>query len=79
MSKLEKSGAEFRKKEIARNEFDGNDEYSVSHPNAMSDGDEKGKGMNNCQAGSLTDIKTRQKQIASNKYNSNREYNDSTA
>ena len=79
MSRLEENSVQYRKKEIARNSYDSNDEYSVSHPNALSDGDEKGKGEKNKSVGGATDIKERNEQIARNRYNKNREYNDSTA
>lgn len=59
---------EFRQKNITRNEYDKNDEYETGHPNAISDGDELGKGLNNNDAGSATDIKSRKKSIAKNKY-----------
>lgn len=34
-------------------------EYSATHPNALSDGDEKGKGLKETTIGSETDIQTR--------------------
>lgn len=41
---LEKSGIEERNTEIIRNDYNKNEEYSAIHPNAISDGDIKGKG-----------------------------------
>lgn len=79
MSRLEEQSVQYRKREIARNDHDFNDEYSGTHPDALSDGDEKGKGEKNGSIGSATDIKERNQQIAKNRYNYNREYNDSTA
>ena len=79
MSRLEEISEQFRKREIVRNDHDQNDQYSGTHPDALSDGDEKGKGDNNGQVGGLTDIKTREAQMVRNKFNVNRPYDDSTA
>jgi hypothetical protein len=79
MSKLEDISVPFRKKLVAKNDFDFNDEYNVGHADALSTGDEQGKGEVNNQVGNATDIKTRQKLAAKNKYNWNKEYNDATA
>jgi hypothetical protein len=48
----------------------------VTHPNAISDSDEKGKGDNNGVVGSLSDINNRTKSVAFNKYNGNKNYPD---
>jgi len=74
MSNLEKISVEFRKKEVARNDFDKNDEYGLGHADALSDGDEHGKGEKNSQVGGATDIKSRETAAAKNKYNINRPY-----
>lgn len=79
MSRLEGISLPIRKKHIARNEYDLNDEYVVGHANALSTGDERGKGLVDDQVGGTTDIKTRETSMARNKYNRNREYNDATA
>ena len=79
MSKLEDISVSFRKREITRNTYDQNNEFNGSHPNALSDGDEKGKGDKGGSVGSATDIKMRKDAEARNKFNKNREYNDSTA
>jgi len=79
MSKLEDVSAPFRKIEIARNDYNYNDEYNAGNPDALSTGDEQGKGENNGSVGSSTDIATRKKLIAKNKFNYNREYNAGTA
>jgi hypothetical protein len=42
----------------------------------MSDGDERGKGENNGQVGSLTDINKRNDLVASNKYGEKKRYPD---
>lgn len=77
MSKLEEMSVEYRNKLIAKNTYNTNDNYSTTHPNAISDGDNKGKGENNNSVGSLTDIQTRESLITKNKYNKNDPYNES--
>ena len=79
MSRIEDKSLPFRKQNVARNSYDNNDEYNVGHSNALSDGDELGKGEVNGQIGGLTDIKTREKSMAKNMFNKNREYNVGTA
>jgi len=79
MSRLEDVSLPFRKKLVAKNEYDENDKYEVGHANALSTGDEKGKGDVNNEVGGLTDIKQREKLATKNKFNKNREYNDATA
>jgi hypothetical protein len=77
-SNLSRISVEFREREIARNEYQDGDQYYAGHPNALSDGDEKGKGETNT-IGSKTDIQTRQKLIAKNDYSLNNPYNISNA
>lgn len=79
MSRLEDISKQYREREVVRNDHDFNDEYSGTHPDALSDGDEKGKGEKNGSIGSATDIKTREQQIVRNKFNNNKPYDDSTA
>ena len=79
MSRLEDISKEFREKLVAKNTYDQNDPFTGSHENALSDGDELGKGENAGQVGSRTDIEQRELAAARNKYNQNKEYNDSTA
>jgi len=79
MSRLEDISVAFRNKLITKNEFDNNDQYNVGHADALSTGDELGKGEANGQVGGLTDIKTRENLVAKNKFNKNKEYNDATA
>jgi hypothetical protein len=79
MSRLLENSPEFRDAHIARNPFNKNDNYNVAHPNALSDGDEAGKGLLNGQVGGLTDIKSKEKMVAKNMYNQNNEYNISKA
>ncbi len=79
MSRLEGESLPFRKKLVAKNHFSYNDEYNVGNPDALSTGDEQGKGENNGQVGGATDIKTRERLVTKNKYSYNKEYNDATA
>jgi len=79
MSRLEDISVPFRKTEIAKNTYDNNDQYNSGNPNALSDGDEKGKGKMNGDVGSATDIKVRNTQLAKNRFSKNKEYNAGTA
>jgi len=79
MSKLEDYSAGFRKTNVARNPYNTNDEYNAGNPDALSTGDEQGKGEVNGQIGGATDIKERKKEIVKNKYNRDKEYNAGTA
>lgn len=75
MSRLEEMNEQFRKCSIARNKHTLNDEYVAGHPNAISDGDELGKGEGDSgSVGGLTDIRQRECTIARNKFNVNKQY-----
>jgi len=74
-SQLSKISVDFRNREIARNDYQTGDPYNVSHGNAKSDGDEKGKGETNESIGGKTDIDKRNQSIAKNKYSRNNPYN----
>ena len=43
-TKLEELGEEFRKQNIVKNTYQEEKQYNGTHPNAISDGDNKGKG-----------------------------------
>jgi len=77
MSRLETVSKQYRDALIAKNDYDNNDYYSVSHKDALSDGDELGKGETDT-VGSLTDIKTRESLAAKNIFTKNKEYNPGT-
>ena len=79
MSRLEDVSLPFRKCTIAKNDYDNNDQYTVGHPDALSTGDEDGKGEQNGQVGGTTDIRMRECLATKNRYNRNREYNAGTA
>ena len=78
-SRLSQVNLQYRTCSIAKNDYDNNNAYSVTHSDALSNGDELGKGELNGIIGGATDIKTRETLIPKNKYNKNREYNASTA
>lgn len=77
MSRLLESGEEIRKQMISKNTYNKNDEYINSHKNALSDGDDKGRGEVNGRIGTATDIQQRESMVAKNMYNSNNEYGES--
>lgn len=79
MSRLLENSEQYRKQQITRNDYTRNDEYSGTHPDALSDGDNLGKGEKDGSIGSKTDIRERKQQLKSNKYSYNKPYNDSTA
>jgi len=79
MSRLVDLSKQFRDRELARNEYDNNDQYLGTHPNSLSDGDEKGKGELSGSIGSRTDILTRKRSTARNLYNEENPYNISNA
>ena len=74
-SNLTRISQQYRDREIARNEFQTGDPYNVGHPNAQSDGDEKGKGEKNQSIGGKTDIQKREWSVAKNTYSRNNPYN----
>lgn len=78
MSKLQEISAGFRYTNIARNDYNYNDEYYEGHPDALSTGDELGKGEVNGSIGSLTDIKVRSRLLTKNTYRPGNEYNAGT-
>lgn len=79
MSRLEDTSAPYRKCAVAKNDYDNNDQYNAGHPDALSTGDELGKGEVNGEVGGTTDIKCRNTLMTKNKYNINREYYAGTA
>ena len=62
---------------LAKNNFASQkNEYGSTNKDALSDGDEKGKGELDGKVGSLTDIKSRTDVVARNKYNPSKGYPD---
>ena len=79
MSRLEDVSLQYRTCTVAKNDYGNNDQYTLGHPDALSTGDEDGKGEVNGQVGGATDIKKRETLVAKNKFNRNKEYNAGTA
>jgi hypothetical protein len=84
MSRLLNNSDQYRKREFARNAsttYTPNDPYGVSHPNAKSDGDTKGKGEQNGSIGSSVDIAKREELQAKNSkwFTKNKPYDASRA
>ena len=80
-SKLEEAAILVRKQLIAKNEYNGADNsngYSANHPNAKSDGDDKGRGtgvyLDTYNGGTETDINERTTLGARNQYNKDKGY-----
>jgi hypothetical protein len=74
-TKLEELADQFRVENVIKNIYLDSDgkQYSATHPNALSDGDQKGKGtagnadsLNSLNGGSSTDIATREDLVARN-------------
>lgn len=73
-SKVKAIGEVERPKNLSRNEYSDENVYGLTHPNALSDGDVKGKGLNNGSIGSSVDISQRKQSISRNKFNLNNIY-----
>jgi len=70
-----------RQKLFPKNDYSPvDDKYSVTHPNALADGDEDGRGtgnyldINNLKAGTIVDVTKRKDLIKGNKYKYNKPY-----
>ena len=74
MSKIEDIGNEQRPKNTSINKANQNNEYDSNNPDAISDGDEPGKGLNNGKAGGKTDIKRREELKKINLFSGANEY-----
>lgn len=66
--------AEFRDKNVSKNIYGKNSQYTNGHPNTQSDGDVKGKDGIGDQVGSSVDIQARTSMTARNIYNKNKMY-----
>ncbi len=67
----------YRNREVVRNKYKTTDEYRAGHPNAKSDGDELGKGENNGEIGSKTDVTERRIAEARNSFTKDNPYDAS--
>jgi hypothetical protein len=71
-----------RKKLITKNDYTVSNQYSSTNPDAVADGDEKGRGTGNFLdvynqiAGTKTDTIERKNEIKINKYNASKTYPD---
>jgi hypothetical protein len=63
-----------RPKQLKFNKMSERSPYNSNHRDALSDGDEFGKGLYKNSIGGKTDIKTRNKNLGSNKFGSGRGY-----
>jgi hypothetical protein len=68
---------QFRTEELARNKYGKNNLYTETSPDALSDGDELGKGEKNGSIGSRTDIVKRTELESKNFYTPNNPYDSS--
>ena len=75
-TKLDKISEQFRKESLTRNSYSEKNLYNSQNPNALSNGDEKGKGQkgDNGTVGSTTDIQNRISSLGRNSYNENNKY-----
>lgn len=78
MSRLETLSKTFRDATLVKNTYLDGKPYNASHADALSTGDEQGKGETDT-IGGMTDIITRNNLATKNKYNSGNEYNSSNA
>lgn len=78
MSRLLDNSPQYRDPLIAKNAFTHNDDYNIAHENALSDGDEHGKGETDT-IGSATDIRKRDQLEAKNLYTKNDPYDSTKA
>jgi hypothetical protein len=73
-TQLEILAEKYRQEVLGPNLYKQDKFYSSSNQNALSDGDEKGKGELNGSIGSQTDIQTRISNQGKNRYNNGNEY-----
>ena len=73
-TQLEILAEKLRKEVISKNLYPTGNSYSSVNKNALSDGDEKGKGDVNGQVGSSVDIQNRIDNLGRNRYNNGNEY-----
>ena len=71
MTKLDTISEKFRLDNITRNSYNDKSNYSSLNANALSNGDDKGKGENNGKIGSATDIINRTSNLTKNTFNEN--------
>lgn len=74
ISKLKQIADAERPNQLKKNIYVEKNEYNSSHPNAISDGDDKGRGLNNGNIGNRTDITQRKLQSSKNIYTEKNSY-----
>lgn len=75
-SPIEKVSEQYRSELTNKNIYNTAKNYNSNHKNALSDGDEKGKGEFNGSVGSRTDISNRNELINKNSYSNKKSYPD---
>lgn len=75
-TQLEIIAEKLRNETLARNSYTSNNFYSSVNKNALSDGDEKGKGELDGKIGSSVDIHNRIDNTGRNKFGENNKYPD---
>lgn len=84
-NKLSKIADAERQKLIPKNDYKTNNQYSATNPDAIADGDTKGKGtgsfldVNNDKAGAIQDIIERKSEIVLNTYKKDSPYTTPSA
>ena len=84
-NELSRIAAAERAKLFPRNDYANNNQYSSVNPNALADGDEKGRGTGNFldvynqNIGTRTDVIERKSEIKVNEYQVNKPYTTPTA
>ena len=73
-TQLEILAEKFRNEVVGKNSYNTNKAYSSTNKNALSDGDEKGKGELDGNIGSSVDIQNRIDNMGRNRYNQQNEY-----
>lgn len=69
--------AQFRTEAITKNKYTKNNVFGASHPDAISDGDDLGRGENSGSIGTRTDIAKRNELESKNIYSANNPYDGS--
>jgi hypothetical protein len=75
-SPLEKISEQYRTELVNKNIYNTSKNYDNQHSNALSNGDDKGKGEFNGNVGSRTDIANRTDLVNKNTYSNKKNYPD---
>lgn len=74
-TELENIANQQRLLQLSKNDYTDVKQYNSNNLDALSSGDEKGKGEYNGQIGSLSDINTRKENLIKNDYSGTKQYN----